>query len=436
MGIDLTWPREWKRGVPQAFSPNFPDRCSLIFYDGQLKLQMPAGLSSWANWVNAAFTTGISNYFRCDSVETIVLAFDDYQFSPLAKGPTQQKRKKASEGQVDWNEFKPLPPVIPPNYDKLLFNSSFKRRVVQFIMQEVMETVKFSRRGQKLIFDYIDVKYISFEEPHVLRSMHFEKPLGESDVKVVRYGAESGKDVLWIASDSDYICVALNELENRKKQEKLGNIYIRRLLVRLPEIKQEKKKGRIYEFLDCNKLSYYLHGSLLPHTPPHLEGHLISVLSAMVALCGCDFCEGIPWMTATTFKKNQAMMWKALCQSVSLHEETGLVSLNARNFADSFMVSFWVQVLFKSKSVDSLSAPFELVRDKLLGEVSSDRKQKALISPEGLYTNIRNVNWVLNYWKFPETCPCALEGNFGYTRDKKKRRVIFSTEDPLPARRK
>lgn len=31
-------------------------------------------------------------------------------------------------------------------------------------------------------------------------------------------------------------------------------------------------------------------------------------------------------------------------------------------------------------------------------------------------TNIRNVNWVVFYWKFPEYCPCALNGNFGANR--------------------
>jgi hypothetical protein len=435
MGIDLSWPREWKRTVPDAFSPKFPDGCSVIFYDGQLKLQMPAGLVSWTNWIHLAFTVGINDYFTRPGVQTIVLAFDDYTYSPLAKGPTQAKRKKASEGVVDWNEYRPLPPNIPANYAKLLFNSAFKRRVVMHIMEQVMDTVRFQRPGQKLIFDYMDVQYLSFEEPHVLRSMHFDKPLGECDVKVVRYCAEPGQHVLWIASDSDYLCVALNTLENYKKIGLASNIFIRRMVVRLPELKQEKKRGREYEFVNCGMLRSHLKGALVSTTPEPLQRHVIAILSAVIALCGCDFCEGVPWLTATAFKKNQALMWNAVCESVNLEQDTGLVSLDARNFADTFMVGFWKQSLFKNALADPVSGPFEVVRQRLVDSKLSEIKRKALVSAEELYTMVRNVNWVVFYWKFPEICPCALSGNFGYVRDAKRRRVVFSSDDPLPGRR-
>ncbi len=437
MGIDLSWPREWKRAVPGAFSPKFPDGCSVIFYDGQLKLQMPAGLVSWTSWIHLAFTVGINDYFTRPDVESIVLAFDDYAYSPLAKGPTQAKRKKASEGTVDWNEYKPLPATIPPNYAKLLFNSAFKRRVVMFIQQEIMETVRFSRPGQKLIFDYMDVQYLSFEEPHVLRRMHFDHPLGECDVKVVRYSANPGQSVLWVASDSDYLCVALNALENNKKRGHAGNIFIRRMKVNLPELKEEKKKGREYEFVDCHMLRSYLRKTLVPMTPEPLQRHVIGILSSIIALCGCDFCEGIPWMTATSFKKNHVSMWAALCKSVILNEDTGLVSLDARSFADLFMVGFWSRSLFKAALTNSVGQleSFETLRERIAESKLSNVKRKALISPEELYTNIRNVNWVLFYWKFPESCPCALTGNFGYTRENKRQKVVFSTNDPLPGRR-
>jgi hypothetical protein len=435
MGIDLSWPREWKRALPEAFSPKFPEGCSVIFYDGQLKLQMPAGLVSWTNWIHLAFTVGINDYFTRPGVETIVLAFDDYAYSPLAKGPTQAKRKKASEGVVDWNEFRPLPPTIPVNYAKLLFNSAFKRRVVMHIMQEVMDTVRFQRPGQRLIFDYTKVQFLSYEEPHVLRSMHFEKPLGECDVKVVRYCANPGQHVLWIASDSDYLCVALNALENHKKSGDASNIFIRRMVVRLPELKQEKKKGREYEFVNCNMLRSHIQKTLVSVTPAPLQRHVIAILSAVIALCGCDFCEGIPWMTATAFKKNQALMWKAVCESTILQQDTGLVSLDARIFADTFMVAFWKQSLFKGVVANTVDGAFETLRESLLNSKLSDVKRKALISAEQLHTNVRNVNWVVFYWKFPEVCPCALSGDYGYIRDTKRRKVIFSTSDPLPGRR-
>jgi hypothetical protein len=128
MTIDRTWLEVAKSATPKAFSKSVP-AADLIFIDCQLKLMCPAGINTWHEWLEALYLRPIKKYLAMTSVKVVVLAFDDYTFSPLAKGPTQAKRKSRCEVPV-WSPHQPLPPMIPANYASLLFNRAFKGQIL------------------------------------------------------------------------------------------------------------------------------------------------------------------------------------------------------------------------------------------------------------------------------------------------------------------
>ena len=68
----------------------------------------------------------IRKYINQPGIVNIVCAYDEYQNSPLAKGPTQNRRK--SRGPIaEFAAHQPLPPTINANHNNLLFNRSYKR---------------------------------------------------------------------------------------------------------------------------------------------------------------------------------------------------------------------------------------------------------------------------------------------------------------------
>lgn len=173
-------------------------------------------------------------------VTTVVMGFDDHTHSPLAKGPTQMKRRSRSEVPA-WEELRPLPPYIPSNYDKLLFNRNFKGRIIRFVIEQIKLQCRVKNAQQRIIIDYQGLPYVAVGrgagpaagvvsgegEAEPATEFSVSCLLGECDVKFVRYLAWG--DIILDAVDSDYVIIGMCQ------HERLGHasprIFVRRLLL-------------------------------------------------------------------------------------------------------------------------------------------------------------------------------------------------------------
>ena len=59
-----------------------------------------------------------------------------------------------------------------------------------------------------------------------------------------------------------------------------------------------------------------------------------------------------------------------------------------------------------------------LVLEQLRGSGMSQRTKDSLPTPERIDTTVRNVNWVLRYWRCEPTCPDPVDVEFGYRQIK------------------
>ena len=99
MTVDRSWMQYFKETCPRAFSTDLPRDNSVktVFIDGQLLLQGPGAVKDWQTWLQTNYIRPINRYLARPGIDNVVLAFDDHTFTPLAKGPTQAKRRSRSE---------------------------------------------------------------------------------------------------------------------------------------------------------------------------------------------------------------------------------------------------------------------------------------------------------------------------------------------------
>lgn len=482
MTIDKTFIENWKSKHPAAFSPNFPADVRTVFLDGQLKLQAPSGIDTWALWFDCLYGRSINRYLRTPGVLNVVLSFDNYDHCPKSKGPTQQKRR--SRGEVpDWAELQPLPPVIPYNYDRLLFNRNFKARVVQMVIEMVAAHCKPVVPGQRVVIDYKEHPYTvqwDTEAHELIKVPVGDVPsprgdLGESDVKFVSYlDRRVWGDIVLDAVDSDYCIIGLCQLETMLGDEHRGaatvpRIYVRRLQVHAAGMKRVRgdecggggaapqgaatsSLARKYEFVSCETIVNELHRSLRAKTPATLQGHIVRILAHAVALSGCDFTRGISWFTGGTVSTNMALLWPAFCQAARLCSvpdprspsgEQVVLFMDSRDVAEKMLGTLWRRVQFKKQCAgDSVAArgSFESLYGFLSqnSAVSAFRRER-LITPQELHCLVRNANWTVWYWSNPASCPCAVDGGFdfgfkytGSSAATAKPRVVFDDKKALP----
>jgi hypothetical protein len=452
MGINRGWIEIFKQNSPSSFTKFLPDGNTVktVFIDGQLKLQRPSCIDTWQRWLDVQFSYNIRKYLT-SGVETIVLAFDNYEFCPSAKAPTQQKRKSRVI-MADWHERMALPPTIPAEYEQLLYNRTFKGRVIQFVIDNITKSMQpLLKDGQRIIIDYR-------KDPIVLSAggtstvMPICVPLGESDVKFIRY-LEMG-DMVIDAVDSDYVIIAMNQVERMQNSEHtcVPNVYVRRLLVDIEPVDKKKRKkdvneaqqkpARQYEHIHINSLTVVFQNKL-GDLDKRLQGkncgsnklqndvtllpNTIKILSLMVALCGCDFTTGLPWFGPKTIWKNLEIIWWGMRRAILNDRRSGGMALCPRSIAEYVVAPMWRNVLYKGHS-HSKQTLFSLNEDNVFEETYehlnnsitlSERIRTSLVDETRLACLVKNCNWVSIYWRYPDLCPDAVEERFGFIRNDK-----------------
>ena len=433
---------------------------------GQLRMQIPHGIDDWCAFFECLYRRMIQRYLEMPGVQKLVLAFDDHDHSPLAKGPTQAKRRSRSEVPA-WNPLQPLPPMIPANYAQLLFNRSFKQRIIRYVVEQVVKQCKIVRPGQQIIIDYQNRPYVAVGEgeaqsagaigegspPVSALEYNVTCPLGECDLKWVRYTAWG--DMILDAVDSDYVIVGTSVIE--RLGQAAPRIFVRRLVLTLGNaaigaaggevVKKSSKKrplevaapvpvkkaGRKYEYADCNILVGTIRKKFGSATPPKLKSCTVQIFSFCVALCGCDFTHGVSWFNGSTFWKHGSLLWPGICAAAALDAMTGIVSMNPRIIAEKVIGKLWKDIQFKKFCMSTNS--FEQLHKELMnnGSISAFRRDR-LITPEKLCCLVKACNWTVHYWSSCETCPCAVHGaaDYGFLLGTGGR-VIFDDIKALPA---
>jgi hypothetical protein len=478
MTVDRSWIESFKATTPGAFSSVAPiGEVATVFIDCQLKLQCPQSIHTWDLWFEALYLRPIQRYLSMPGVKNLVIAFDDYTFSPLAKKPTQARRISRCE-VPSFTKLCQLPPTIPDNYPSLLFNRNFKKRVVTFVISQIKLQCRVMRANQRVVVDYENCPYVllgdgaeclATDTNPAEPTTEFEVScgLGESDVKWTRFTAWG--PMLLDAVDSDYVIIGCATFE------RLGlaapNIFVRRLLL-LPsnaavaavaeaagEVPTKRPKGstakgtkrsisevsttasgeaskkslgRQYEFVNCGMVVEGLRATVGAITPDDWKPYVVRLLTHSIALCGCDFCPGVPWFNGTAAQRNMRLLWPGLCKAASVDPGTGAVVLDPRTVAEEYIGKFWKQVQFKKQCAGIPSAGFEqLYRTLKADESISAFRRDRLVSPEQMSCMVRNSNWISSYWTVPEQTPCALEGDYGFIK-KGAGKVEFDKSTPLP----
>jgi len=413
-----------------AFTKHPPFKPDAVFIDGQIRL-MPAsveGVMSWEDYIQRQFERHISKYFHC-GVSCVVLAFDDYAHVPSAKNMTQTKRRR-NLPSLEFNARDCLPPCVPTgeNFTRCISNRAFKSKVIQLVIHRLTMNLACSE-GQCLVVDYTGAPVRHFSrasgrEPEPIPGL--EGNLGEADVKFVPYTSFFPK--LQVDSvDGDSLPIALLHMEKGFS----GNISLLRLETKLkgggdssPQAKR-RKTGRVYEYVDVRALFECFVCMVAPQSSSggcvvsHV-GHEISMLVCLIGLSGTDFTRGIPLVSGKTLYDLLPELWMRLCRSYV--PSTGQLAPDA---ALELLLSRIYHKKFPNHSAD---CGLGGVLGSLMQSKLSEKTKARLPSPEVLHCTVRNINWLLRYWR--ELCPPnPLQPEFGYCR-LRTGAVVFASDCP------
>ena len=344
MTIDSSWLKVLKEQAPQAFCQYCPFRPKVAYIDGMPLLMVSENRASkqWSDYVRSNFAMCILRFFKM-GCEAVVLAFDEYDYVPKAKSITQTNRAKA-KAPYEFGDGQNLPCTMPQGFNDKLANRSFKRRVLDMICNTLVQQVSpmpIMENDKALIIDYSScpIRFTSlagsvgFENNGRPEFMTFLPPLGEADIKFLRWAELYKGDIMAHSVDGDFIPIALIRYElnsSRMMQEEDEDtivnykIALHRLKYKMPEDKlpaQKKQKtslakpnkGREYEYVNIPELYKSLKASfqkLDVHNAlakTKRDTSIMRILAIFIALTGTDFTRNLPHISPTT-------MWDMLHQ--------------------------------------------------------------------------------------------------------------------------
>lgn len=172
------------------------------------------------------------------------------------------------------------------------------------------------------------------------------------------------------------------------------------------------REKRTYEYVDVQCLYEALRTAVLQsigrtHLPMH-AGHEIRMLISLICLTGTDFSRGLPQISGRTVYDLLPRIWMTLVMAYDpaadlLRPEDGADRLVALLYHEKF-----------PKHAPSRRG-LRAVLAELQASGISQRTKDTLPSPERIEATVRNVNWVLQYWRCG-ACPDPVHAAFGYRR--------------------
>jgi hypothetical protein len=423
MTIDSSWIACFKEEAPEAFTKHAPFEPTAVFCDGQIRLMCPMSSEAltWDDYIERQFGRHVRKNLERRRVACVILAFDDYARVPEAKSMTQQKRRRHLPA-VTIHARDALPPVVPQGaeWQQCISNRTFKSKVIELVIYKLTSTLQLGE-GQSLIVDYQGhpVRY-SGAGAHCGVPLTDLAPLGEADVKFVRYAALYEK--LQVDSvDGDSVPIALLHME--AGGGRVGNISILRLETRIKgeepaadkkRARPDAKPGRVYEFVNVGLLYAVLRSQVIPQclgrTPLLLhDGHEIAMLVALIGLSGTDFTRGLPLVSGKTMYELLPDLWLRLARAYDPRTR----QLEPRAAADLVVATVYQRKF--QKHAGGPGAALADVLGSLRGSSLSERTKGLLPTAETLHCTVRNTNWLLRYWT-EQDYPDPVQPQFGFVR--------------------
>jgi hypothetical protein len=443
MTIDSSWIACFKEELPHAFTKFAPFRPKAVFCDGQIRLMRGycEGVLTWDRYVWQQFHSHVQKFYDTGA-STVILAFDDYAHVPEAKCMTQLKRRRHLP-KLDILEREPLPSTVPSGerWEQCIANRTFKAKVIGLVVQTLPALLNLTN-DRCLIIDYAGVptKYTLLAGQLHAETLDTLLPLGEADVKFTRY-ADLYQDLLVDSVDGDSIPIALLHNEACVRDLTSGTmrvadlthapprIAIYRMTTRIePKAKDEPSK-RTFEYVNLPALYAGLRDIVAQcigraSSPTH-EAHYMSMLLALIGLTGTDFTRGMPQLSGKSVFHLMPDVWMPLMRSYNPHSG----QLDVPSATDTVVAG-----LYSAKYATHIRAPPPTLHHALqtLRECKlSQRTKDSLPSADRVACTVRNVNWLLLYWRQPLLVPDPLTTEagvprFGYV--KRKGCVAYSAE--------
>jgi len=325
---------------------------------------------------------------------------------------------------VEFNPRDALPPCVPQGerWQQCISNRTFKSKVIQLVIRQLTTAMLDIGEGQSLIVDYQGhpVQYGCGGQTLELTGF---APLGEADVKFVRY-AEMFDKLQVDSVDGDSIPIALLHMERGGA----GRVSVLRLQTKLKEDKEvqaakrakleeaTKKPGRVYEYVDVRLLFDALRCTVVPQCTGRAPvtshaGHEISMLVCLIGLSGTDFTRGLPLVSGKTIYDYLPALWTRLAMSYNPA---------TRQLVPDAALDLVVALIYHLKfERHSDSGPLDAVLHSIAtSEKLSSKTRERLPTRETMHCTVRNVNWLLRYWHEADY-PDPVQPEFGFARDKK-----------------
>lgn len=417
MTINSEWVKILKTNATGAFSPKLPSNANIrtVFIDGQIKLMKSNYVQCWNQFVRLQFINYIEETFSRYGNEICVLGFDNYDYVPEAKGPTQRLRNKT---KVQFKfEDDTLPTKMPYDWGAAMRNRTFKTKVIAYVIHEVRrhfqkkltsskKTVIIDFKPQLQIFGYVP-------ENNFFKKMQdycSKEARGECDIKAfdwIHYGP-----VLMMSTDGDYIPIALLQQQTDHKN---NDIYIHRMAVKCSKGEKRSVQGakkQEYEFVNISRLKTELQTKF-----DHIS---LEDLIACIALSGCDFAMNLPLIGPQKIWNilNSKDSPSHLCNVKSI--EALIVEIYAEKFAKSSFLKTQNYTIFVQK----------------IKQISKAEKHISMLWTQNrLNAHCKNVLWTMQYWKnlskYPDALQIDQEGNSVWGFVKNKNVIVFDGQTLL-----
>lgn len=406
MTIDSSWLQSFKEDARECFTPHCSFKPSAVFCDGQIHLMQapPQTPQSWDSFIHRQFLRPVQKFFGvCD---TVILAFDNYKYVPASKAMTQSKRKKTVP-IIDFAQSSCLPCMVPQGemWLRCILNRTFKAKVIELIINRLPLIALSKFPTKQLIIDYKEPTLYTLTDGVVTqKEIDGFGCMGEADVKFVRY-ADLFQKLIVDSIDGDSVPIALLHHEMRLSQGlNPPKVSIYRMEINLGE---KRKKGRSYEYLDVHLLYNCLRTAVFQSNgrvkSSHTD-HEIRMLVHLMALTGTDFSRNFPFITGKFVFEQLPNIWTMLSMSYDPYSST------ITPFAEN-LISLLYHLKFPkhSQKTDLQSCLSQLQSSKL----SQSLKGK-LPDLNKVQTTIKNVNWVMEYWKCETAYPNPINPMYGY----------------------
>ena len=471
MTIDSSWIAAFKEESPTSFTKHIPFRPIAAFCDGQIRLMRGhiGDFMTWDMYIWQQFHGHVRKFFDQHKVSTVILAFDDYAHVPEAKCMTQLKRRRHLP-KLEILEREPLPSFCPSGerWEQCIANRTFKAKVIAMVIDKLPKLLELTE-DQTLIIDYAGCpkEFRAGEGGMQSRDLPELLPMGEADVKFTRY-ADLFKDLLVDSVDGDSIPIALLHHESCIKDLTMGSmqeddlveipprICIYRMTTRVDksepapkkrkaealaggepmetegggkEGKEKEKFKRTYEYVSIPALYVSIREVFMQsmgrlQCPTH-TAHLMSMLLALIGLTGTDFTRNMPQLSGRSVFGLLPDLWMALMRCYD--PNTGQMEVDSATdqlVARMYAIKYATHI---KTPPPTLHHVFETLHNSKL----SPRTLNSLPSVGRVVCTVRNVNWLLKYWREPSNVPSPLSQEAGvptYGFIKRKGVVAYAAE--------